>query len=457
MACVVTMSKNLRLSTKIVSNGDARVKWLTIRYLIACAVVLTLALAGSATVHAAPFDPAGRDWEGYADFVKLLRDEVGGSRVVVTNQIDWNAVHANDALLLVYPDHSVDSSSVGAFVRAGGRLALLDDFGAGDDLLGSFGIQRVPLPARPALALRDNPDLPIADPGPNPTPLTQGVDRVVTNHASGLRQPLLNTVLRVRAADGSEVPLALSASSGDGRLVAVGDPSIVINSMLRYAGNREFAKNLAHYLTDGRDAGPVHVVVRSFTETGAYRGAGGPGHEWFTALRQAGASVGQDGLPGWVLYWLTFIVTSLVLAWIIPRTARTYRSLPPRFTRPTPTLAQGGAAGHAAALGAAQAYRGHAMIEWRRAFVEDLTGYFGLPGDASSAEVVRRIARLGAVDAEAIRAIERLLLRMAEIDTMIAARQTHALEPIRDDEVLAAGRLVRQVLGLVHGKPGQTA
>jgi hypothetical protein len=97
------------------------------------------------------------------------------------------------------------------------------------------------------------------------------------------------------------------------------------------------------------------------------------------------------------------------------------------------------------------------MIEWRRAFVEDLTGYFGLPGDASSAEVVRRIARLGAVDAEAIRAIERLLLRMAEIDTMIAARQTHALEPIRDDEVLAAGRLVRQVLGLVHGKPGQTA
>ena len=40
---------------------------------------------------------------------------------------------------------------------------------------------------------------------------------------------------------------------------------------------------------------------------------------------------------------------------------------------------------------------------------------------------MRRVGRLGVVDAEAIRRIERLLLRMAEIDTMIAAKQTHAL------------------------------
>ncbi len=70
---------------------------------------------------------------------------------------------------------------------------------------------------------------------------------------------------------------------------------------------------------------------------------------------------------------------------------------------------------------------------------------------------MRRVGRLGVVDAEAIRRIERLLLRMAEIDTMIAAKQTHALEPIRDDEVIATGQLVQGLLAKVHRHAGHAA
>ncbi len=459
MARTPEMSRNPTYN-EIVSNLCATVKgWKGgVRPLSRAALLLALVVSlVSPPAWAAPFDPSGRDWEGYSEFVRILRSEVGSQALIVTHHLDWSTLTPADALILVYPEHGSDTISAGAFVRSGGRIALLDDFGAGDDLLTSFDIRRVPLPQHPILALRDNPDLAVAEPGATEQPLTHGVDRVVTNHASGLSQPLLTTVLRVRAVDGADVPLALSLSSGTGRLVALGDPSIMVNSMIRYPGNRQLAKNLAGYLMTGPNSQPANgrlfLLIHDFGEVGTFAGTAGPEHELRSLLDRVKGSLARDGLPGWVMYWWSFIVAIAVLFWIIPRTTRTYRGAAPRFTRPTPMSLQGGAAGHAAALGARHAYRGYAVLEWRRALLEDLTAHFGLPAEASSAEVVRRVARLGGVDAEAIRAVERLLLRMAEIDTMIAAKQTHALEPIRDDEVVVAGRIVQRILAAVHRHP----
>jgi len=448
MARAVSMAKNVLVSPRIVSNGSARVKWARAAIV---AIWVVAALSGRVAL-AGPFDPSGGDWEGYGDFVHLLREELGTSHVIVTNLLDWGALRPGDTLLLVNPDQSPDSASAGAFVRAGGRLGLFDDFGASEDLLGSFNIQRVPLPAHPRLALRDNPDLAVADPGPNAGALTQGVEHVVTNHAIGLSQPLLTTVLLVRGRDeGDGVPLALTAASGEGHLFVIGDPSFAMNAMLRYPGNRELARNIAHYLSPGspQARGHFYLLTRHFTETGSFAGETGPLHDWMGSFRRARAEIGRDGLPPWILYWLAFVVATAVLFWLVPRTTRTYRSAAPRFTRPTPREAHGGAAGHAAALGAKQAYRGHAMLEWRRALIEGLTAYFGLPDTTSSGEVLRRVGRLGVVDGEAIRRVERVLVRMAEIDTMIAAKQTHALEPIRDEEVVATGELFQRFLSAV--------
>ncbi len=336
MARAKLTAKNSSLLPKIVSNVGARVKGVKVARLPLCVaflarpllVALALCLVPAAA-RAAPFDPSGADWEGYADFIHLLRTELGGPRVVVTNRLEWAALTPNDALLVVFPEHGVDATSAGAFVRAGGRLALLDDFGAGDELLGSFDIQRVPLPSRPVLALRNNPDLAIADPDADAQALTQGVDRVVTNHATGLRQPLLTTVLHVRGTDGADVPVALSASSGEGRLFALGDPSAVMNAMLRYPGNRALARNLTHYLADGHASGRLFVVIRTFTETGTFAGVGGPEHELLAALQRARGSIARDGLPAWLLYWLSLVLGMAVLLWLIPRTTRIYRGARP--------------------------------------------------------------------------------------------------------------------------------
>jgi hypothetical protein len=437
-------------SSQIVSNGSARVKWLAIAAARAAVVLLTVLVAR--TSRAAPFDPSGTDWEGYADFVGLMRAELGKKGLVVTNRIEWNALTGQDSLILVFPDHALSARNAGAFVRAGGRLLLLDDFGHGDTLLESFDIQRVPLPARPVLMLRDNPDLAIAEPGPDEHPLTRGVDRVVTNHATGLLQPRLTTALRVRGQGTPGVALALVADTNGGRLIAVGDPSIAMNSLLRYPGNRTFAKNLIQYLAAGHGQGRTYLVVTTFGESGAFGGAGNvnPADAWLDAAAEARASLTRDGIPPWMAYGLAFGLTGAVLAWLLPRTMRTYGGATARFTRPIPLCVQGGMAGHAANLSSKDAYRGHAMLEWRKAFMDDLTTHFGLRREVSSAEVVKRVARLGVVDAEAIRRIERVLLRMADIDTMVASKKTHAFVRVGDQEVVDAGELVQRVLRAVH-------
>jgi len=343
MARARMMSKILRTSTKIVSDEGGRVKWsrasvVAIQsrlWLLRLLSAMTFALVSffPPRALAAPFDPQGKDWEGYSDFVRLVRDEIGSPRLIVTNRLDWRTLTPDDALILVYPERGADTGSCGAFVRAGGRVALFDDFGAGDDLLTSFDIRRVPLPAHPLLALRDNPDLAIAGPGPDAAALTQGVDRVVTNHATGLSQPLLTTVLQVRGTDDKNVALALALSSGSGRLLAVGDPSILMNSMLRYPGNHELARNVASYLTTGHPSGHVTLVIGRFSEIGSFAGAASAEHEVLSTLQRTAGAVGRDGLPTWVMYWLAFVITVAVLVWLVPRATRVYRSAshgPPR-------------------------------------------------------------------------------------------------------------------------------
>ena len=101
--------------------------------LAALLAVLAACTLGIATpAGAAPFDLAGTDWEGCGELVRLARAELGGSRVVVTNQIDFHELKPDDGLLLLYPEKTLDVDELAKFMRAGGRVVMLDDFGRGD-------------------------------------------------------------------------------------------------------------------------------------------------------------------------------------------------------------------------------------------------------------------------------------------------------------------------------------
>jgi hypothetical protein len=128
-----------------------------LRHLLLAIALVTLALVSAGDVGAEPLDPKGQDWEGLAQLVSIAQSELGTQRVVATSKLDMRVVGRGDALFLVHPQSSLDVDEISAFMHAGGRVVLLDDYGTGDELLERFGIRRVPMPSRPAQMLRGNP------------------------------------------------------------------------------------------------------------------------------------------------------------------------------------------------------------------------------------------------------------------------------------------------------------
>lgn len=238
----------------------------------ACLTVILCAVPA----HAAPFDPNGSDWEGCSRLVDLAREELGVSRVQVLEEVDYERLGASDGLLLLHPEGSYDLDELSTFMKLGGRVAVIDDFGDGDRLLDRFRIVRGPAPADPLQMLRGNPQLPIATPASG-HPIVADVAQVVLNHPTTVRHADLSSLLRIPRVGGDAGPdVALAGQVGEGRLVAVGDPSIFINQMLRFPGNRALAKNLLVYLLEGsgerkRDA-KLTILHGKFRERGSLGG-----------------------------------------------------------------------------------------------------------------------------------------------------------------------------------------
>ncbi len=230
----------------------------------------------TSTATSAPFDPDSTDWEGCSRLIEVAREELGPSRVLVLDEVDYEKLGPADGLLLIHPEGSYDLDELATFMKQGGRLAVADDFGDGNRLLERFRIERGPAPSDPLQMLHGNPQLPIAIPASG-HPIVADVGQVVLNHPTTVSHPDLSVLLRIPRAGGDQGPeVALAGQVGEGRLVAIGDPSIFINSMMRYPGNRSLARNLAAYLLD---AGGEHkhdakltIVHDHFRERGSLGG-----------------------------------------------------------------------------------------------------------------------------------------------------------------------------------------
>jgi len=241
--------------TRGVEHGPTR----TIRWIPLC--VLFFLLGWSPNARADAFDVADNSWEGGSELYAIARAELGSSRVKAVGVLDWNEVSEEDGVLVIHPLETLNASDATAFMKAGGRLAIVDDYGRGDETLRRFKIERTGIPARPVTALRNNPQLAIAEPVVETMdgrdyslhPVVTGVQRLVTNHATGLIHPNLSPVLRIRAIGEDDVIIAVAGQVEEGRLFAMSDPSATINHMLRYPGNRAFVAGLVRYLAnDGK-------------------------------------------------------------------------------------------------------------------------------------------------------------------------------------------------------------
>jgi hypothetical protein len=241
----------------------------------ACLVLWTTLLAGAADANTRDYLLENRGWNGLSELGAMARRL--GLRLEDPMHLDWQQLSFGDTLLVIYPRSDLPIAQLLAFVEAGGQLVVADDFGTADRLLNQLGILRQPeRQLRAQSYFRNNPHLPIAFPQGIDQPLIRGVQQVVANHASYFRSRLLGQLTF-----SPEQHLAVTGSFGKGSVVAISDPSILINGMLAFAGNRRFASNLlevvAHRLASTRGTrGRIFLLAQDFQLKGRLDLQAGP-------------------------------------------------------------------------------------------------------------------------------------------------------------------------------------
>jgi hypothetical protein len=423
------------------------------------AVVAFVAFSATAApAHGAAFELNDTGWEGESELLEIARAELGSARVLPVAVLNWDEVQPEDGVLAIHPLQAMDENDTAAFMKAGGRLAILDDYGRGDETLGRFHIDRIPPPSRPVSALRNKPSLAIAEPvvdvvaghSGGAHPVVAQVQQLVTNHPMGLRHPNLSPVLRIRAIGEPDVVIAVAGQVGKGRLFAMSDPSATINQMLRYPGNRAFVAGLARYLVDDdgqqRRRGRLFIVANRFQEEGSFGGEGTIRKDLESQLKAIAAALAEarhDGFPGWA-HVLLAAGAALGLAWWVSRAAaRPYKSPLPRYARPTPLVAQGGVAGRFAVLAAPTSPRSLALLELKSALVETCMQKLGLTAEPPADGLAKMAAKAGKLDGSAHAALTEVLQMMHDVESAVVAGRPANVSPVALGK---AADVVRQVL-----------
>jgi len=425
---------------------------------------LTAAIVMVLPTHAVAgaFDVNDATWEGCSEFLELARAELGTARVQAVGVLDWSRVQPEDGVLVLHPVQPLDPEESTSFMKAGGRLAIVDDFGRGEDTLRRFKIERTTTPSRPVAALRNRPALAIAEPvidtsggsAVGPHPVVSNVDRLVTNHATGLRHPNLSPVLRIRAFNEPDVVVAVAGQVDKGRLFAMSDPSALVNMMLRYPGNRAFAAGLVRYLVDEDGPQPrrgrLFIVANRFDEEGSFGGETSLRKDLdaqLSALTRALEDARREGFPTALLIALAVLAALGVAAWVARASARPYRSPVPRYARPTPLVAQGGVAGRFAVIAAPTSPRSLTLLELKSALFEALALRFGLESDPSPEALAQIVAREGALDERSYSAFKEVLSTMNRVEaSVVAGRPANVSRPA----LAHAFKVVREVLAACH-------
>ena len=433
-----------------------------LRQLVVALLVSLLCTALCRHARAEAFDLNDVSWEGCAELLQLARNELGEDRVVVLSALDWEDVKASDGILVLHPMNPMDPEESAAFMKAGGRMAVLDDYGRGDKLLAHFKIKRRTLPSKPAAYLRGKHSLPIATPAVDTSegevlglhPTVADVKQVILNHGTALRHPNLTPVLEVRVRGEQSVPVAVAGQiEGEkkkGRLFAMGDPSAFINMMLRYPGNRAFAKGLVKYLADGDATEPrrgrLFIIANDFEEKSSFGGVT-PLRKSIDrkieALIEAFEDLRDKGFPWWLHVAVAALAALLILWWVLRSMIRLYRSRLPRFARAVPLVAQGGVAGRVAVLSSDVSPPALALLEVRSALTEALAAHFGVSEQLAPSQLVQRVRDEVGLPQDLEKEADAVLRNMREAETSVVAGSS---AKVSEGQVRKAHSVMERVL-----------
>ncbi len=426
------------------------------------ALIVGLGLPRSAL---AAFDVSDNSWEGASELFELAKKRLGRERLEVAASLDYSKLTPKDGIVILHPESTLDYAELSAFLRAGGRIALLDDHGTGDKFLARFQIFRVRAPLSPARTLRDNPSLPIAEPSvqivagqeQNRHPITQNVESVVTNHPTALTHPNLTPVLTIAARGEPDATLAVTGIIVNrGRLFAMGDPSAFINLMLRYPGNRKFAEGLLGYLVEpdswGERGGKLYFVSNRFQQKGEF----GERSNFFSGLGQnlndALDDVHEHGLPDPIPLVLAAFGCLGVMAWALLYAARPRPRSAPRYTAAEPLVAQGGVSGRIAVLSAPSTDPALGLSELRAAALELMGERLGLGRGPSAKLVLAELERRQLLGGATLSDFSSALAELRVIEDRIVKKQRRLIPAARLEllrkKVMAAVLEIEQRAGI---------
>jgi hypothetical protein len=216
-----------------------------IRAALVAAAVVAAAPAAAQEPSAVDYQIGSPAWNGLSTLEQLARGM--GLDVAQERTLAWDDLERGDILFLLYPTSRIEPQALTAFLHNGGRVLVADDFGKSEEALAALGILRgTGIGARAEQFYDGHLYAPVARPLLTDHPLAAGVGALTANHPS-----VWNAT---RGADsvfgfGSEDSLVAAVEADDGRLVALADPSVLINRMLEFDGNLAFAINLLRYLS----------------------------------------------------------------------------------------------------------------------------------------------------------------------------------------------------------------
>jgi hypothetical protein len=282
------------------------------------------------------------------------------------------------------------------------------------------------------------------------------VDQVVTNHPTIFRPAAgvdLTPVLEIRTETGSGALIALTGAIGNGtrcssrqrsgndaesdhcgRLFALSDPSVFINLMLRYPGNRALAKGLVRYLIDStaHKTGKLYVLINDFKQLGTVPNAGARPN-WLQRkleeLQDALEEIREHGLSENAIRTLTVAAAALLALSLFRTLLRSAPPQQPHYAAPVPLALLGGPVGRAAVLAANTTHPSLAVLELKSALEESLRQRLLLPPDAATRAVLEACEQSGLLKPQSLTKLRQMLNEMTLTETAVMRQRTVRIAP----------------------------
>ncbi len=211
------------------------------------------------------FYPSNSDFRAENPFWNGLKSFSADLQVSQLSSLDGLPAVPQQTTLAVIPylefSHS-DLQKLEHYVSEGGRLAIMDDYGYGNDILEHLGLE-----ARfsqeqlldPLFNYKNKKFLKVVD-FTSDEPAVEGVESIIFNHATSLENISEDEVIAwssyfsfldknrngVWDEEELEGPLSVAAKLelGEGEVVLIADPSMLISSMVGMGNNQQFLENI---------------------------------------------------------------------------------------------------------------------------------------------------------------------------------------------------------------------